>query len=62
MADRFPGLETQPATVNDAHGTDDAARGAALMLGCAGPFLDTAGFLTALSPRHLTIHREAPQD
>jgi short subunit dehydrogenase-like uncharacterized protein len=51
MAARFPGLETRPANVNDAHELDDAVRGIALVLNCAGPFLDTGVPVAAAAVR-----------
>lgn len=51
MAVQFPGLETRPATVNDAQKLDNAVRGAALVLNCAGPFLDTAVPVAAAAVR-----------
>jgi short subunit dehydrogenase-like uncharacterized protein len=42
MASRFPGLPVRPATVEDTHSLDTAVRGTAVVVNCAGPFLDTA--------------------
>src|SRR5690606_26838257 len=37
-----PGLEVRAATVNDPASLDRALAGAAAVINCAGPFLDTA--------------------
>ena len=39
---RYPDLEIRPASVDDPHALDDALAGAAAVINCAGPFLDTA--------------------
>jgi short subunit dehydrogenase-like uncharacterized protein len=51
MAVEFPGLEVRSATVNDAHELDNAVHGTALVLNCAGPFLDTAVPVAAAAVR-----------
>ncbi|MBW8809683.1 MAG: saccharopine dehydrogenase NADP-binding domain-containing protein, partial [Lysobacter sp.] len=38
----FPGLEQRPASIEDAASLDRALEGAAAVINCAGPFLDTA--------------------
>ncbi|QWF17085.1 saccharopine dehydrogenase family protein [Lysobacter capsici] len=38
----FPGLEQRPASIEDAASLDRALDGAAAVINCAGPFLDTA--------------------
>jgi hypothetical protein len=38
----FPDLETRVATIDDAASLDRAVSGAAVVINCAGPFLDTA--------------------
>ena len=42
MAGQFPGLEARPATVDDGRSLQNAVRGTAVVVNCAGPFLDTA--------------------
>jgi short subunit dehydrogenase-like uncharacterized protein len=42
MADQFPGLEARPAATADDRSLDNAVRGTAVVVNCAGPFLDTA--------------------
>lgn len=42
LAGQFPGLNVRPATVADAHSLEDAVHGTAVVVNCAGPFLDTA--------------------
>ncbi|MFC4784198.1 saccharopine dehydrogenase family protein [Nocardioides sp. MAHUQ-72] len=39
---RLPGLEVRPAAVHDGEALAHAVRGAAVVVNCAGPFLDTA--------------------
>ena len=51
MAGQFPGLEVRAATVGDSHSLDSAVRGAAVVVNCAGPFLDTAVPVAAAAVR-----------
>ncbi len=51
MADRFPGVEARPATVDNGPRLDDTVRGAGLVVNCAGPFLDTAVPVAAAAVR-----------
>ena len=51
MARQFPGLPVRPAAADDSSSLDDAARGAALVVNCAGPFLDTAVPVAAAAVR-----------
>lgn len=51
MARRFRGLPVRPATVDDSHSLDAAVRGTALVVNCAGPFLDTAVPVAAAAVR-----------
>jgi len=47
----FPGAEVRPAVVDDPRSLDDAFRGVAAVVNCAGPFLDTAGPVAAAAVR-----------
>jgi hypothetical protein len=51
MAAQFPGLEARRATVDDGESLESAVRGAALVVNCAGPFLDTAVPVAAAAVR-----------
>ncbi len=51
MASQFPRLQARPATVDDGHSLQDAVRGTALVVNCAGPFLDTAVLVAAAAVR-----------
>jgi short subunit dehydrogenase-like uncharacterized protein len=51
MAGQFPGLQARPASVDDNRSLDDAVRGAAVVVNCAGPFLDTAVPVAAAAVR-----------
>jgi len=42
MAARFPGLDVRPAAADDPRSLASAVRGTAIVVNCAGPFLDTA--------------------
>jgi hypothetical protein len=64
MAGQFPGLEVRAATVGDSHSLDSAVRGAAVVVNCAGPFLDTAVPVAAAAVRagahYLDVTAEQP--
>jgi saccharopine dehydrogenase-like NADP-dependent oxidoreductase len=64
MAGQFPGLEVRAATVGDSHSLDSAVRGAAVVVNCAGPFLDTAVPIAAAAVRagahYLDVTAEQP--
>ncbi len=64
MAGQFPGLGVRPATVDNSHSLDDAVRGAAVVVNCAGPFLDTAVPVAAAAVRagahYLDVTAEQP--
>jgi short subunit dehydrogenase-like uncharacterized protein len=47
----YPGAEVRLAVVDDPTSLDDAFRGAAAVVNCAGPFLDTAGPVAATAVR-----------
>ncbi|HEY0934551.1 MAG TPA: saccharopine dehydrogenase NADP-binding domain-containing protein [Trebonia sp.] len=51
LAGRLPGLDVRPATVDDSRSLRNAARGAGLVVNCAGPFLDTAVPVAAAAVR-----------
>ncbi len=51
LAGRFPGLRARQATVADVDSLDRAIRDTALVVNCAGPFLDTAVPLAAAAVR-----------
>jgi len=51
LTGRFPRLRARRATVADADSLDRAIRGTALVVNCAGPFLDTAVPLAAAAVR-----------
>jgi hypothetical protein len=51
MAAHLPGLDARPAAVDDARSLEDAIGGAAVVVNCAGPFLDTAVPVAAAAVR-----------
>ncbi|MFF8763626.1 saccharopine dehydrogenase family protein [Nocardiopsis dassonvillei] len=60
----YPGLEVRPADVGDPAALEEAVRGVAAVVNCAGPFLDTAGPLAAAAVRagahYLDVTAEQP--
>lgn len=51
IAGQFPGLPARSASVDDSDSLDHAVGGAALVVNCAGPFLDTAVPVAAAAVR-----------
>lgn len=61
---RYPGLEVRPADAGVPGALEEAVRGVAAVVNCAGPFLDTAGPVAAAAVRagahYLDVTAEQP--
>ncbi|PDP88088.1 saccharopine dehydrogenase [Glycomyces fuscus] len=59
-----PGAEVRPAAIGDTAALEEAVRGVAAVVNCAGPFLDTAGPVSAAAVRagahYLDVTAEQP--